>query len=79
MLAGWSAALDELNAPFTQQFKAVLLVGDELQGVFVGHIFTEIPIGAPAIGALEAVVEAKTFLGAAFSEVVADIFLPVIP
>ena len=79
MLAGWSAALDELNAPFTQQFKAVLLVGDELQGVFVGHMFTEIPIGAPAIGALEPVVGTKTFLAAACLEVVADILPPVIP
>ena len=78
MLAGWSAALDELNAPFTQQFKAVLLVGDELQGVFVGHIFPEIP-PPPANGTLQPVVGSKTFLTTAFSEVVADIFPPVIP
>ena len=51
---------DESNVPFAQQFTPVLVVGDILQAVFVGHTLPEIP-PPPARGALEPVVGTKTF------------------
>ena len=69
------AVLDESNAPLAQQFTPVLVVGDILQAVFVGHTLPEIP-PPPARGALELVVGTKT-LPAAVLEVVAVPLLPV--
>ena len=68
------AVLDESNAPLAQQFTPVLVVGDILQAVFVGHTLPEIP-PPPARGALELVVGTKA-LPAAILEVVAVPLLP---
>ena len=77
MTAGWSTALDnKFSTPFAQEFKLVLLGGDNLQGVFGGHIFREVP-PPPALSALEPVVFVKTFPSAAISEVLAVRFLSV--
>ena len=69
------AVLGESNAPLAQQFTPVLVVGDILQAVFVGHTLPEIP-PPPARGALELVVGTKA-LPAAILEVVAVPLLPV--